>query len=186
MSIFILGLIVFFSAHTFTAVFRKQRDTLVEQIGDRRYMGLFSVVSLAGLTLIVMGWPKADTTILYETPLYLRHLTIAVMAIAIILFVASLVPAGRIAAITRHPMLVGIKIWAMAHLLVNGDVRSVILFGAFLAFAVVDRISVKRRDQPIRPAGPVKNDIIAIGVGLAVYALIAMSLHQYIAGVRLF
>jgi len=186
MSIFILGLILFFAVHSFVAFFRKQRDNLIARIGEWPFKGLYSLISLAGFVMIIMGWPDADATALYVTPPYLRHITYALMAVAMILLVAAYAPAGRIAAAVKHPMLAGVKIWAFAHLLVNGEVRSILLFGAFLVFAVGDRIAVKRRNAPTPVAGPVRNDIIAIVIGLAAYALIALTLHRSIAGVALF
>jgi uncharacterized membrane protein len=186
MAIFILGLIIFFAVHSFAAFFRKQRDALAASLGAMAFKGLYAVTALAGFALIILGWPKADATPLYVAPLYMRHVTFALMPIAIILLAAAYLPSGRIAAAVKHPMLAGVKIWAFAHLLVNGEVRSVLLFGAFLVFAVADRIAVKRRNVPVRAAGPARNDIIAIVTGLAVYALIAFYLHPYIAGVRLF
>ncbi|NOX95049.1 MAG: NnrU family protein [Alphaproteobacteria bacterium] len=186
MSIFILGLILFLGIHLLAAVFRKQRASLIERLGAGLYRGLYSVVSLAGFVMIIMGWPDADATALYVTPPFFRHITYALMAVAMILLVAAYAPAGRIAAAVKHPMLAGVKIWAFAHLLVNGEVRSILLFGAFLVFAVGDRIAVKRRNAPTPVAGPVRNDIIAIVIGLAAYALIALTLHRSIAGVALF
>ncbi|VAW06208.1 NnrU family protein, required for expression of nitric oxide and nitrite reductases (Nir and Nor) [hydrothermal vent metagenome] len=112
-------------------------------------------------------------------------MTYALMLIALILLVAAYVPAGRIAAAVKHPMLAAVKIWAFAHLLVNGEVRSVILFGAFLIFAVIARISAKRRGALTRAAGPWRNDGIAIVIGVAAYVGIVVYLHQYIAGVAL-
>lgn len=186
MTTFILGLIVFFTAHGFTAFCRKQRDGLVAKLGKGPYQGLYSLVSLAGFILIIVGWRHADVSALYQTPVFMRYVTEALMAPAIILLVAAYLPAGKIAPAVKHPMLAGVKIWAFAHLLVNGEIRSVLLFGSFLAFGIADRIAVKKRNAPIRAAGPVRNDVIAVVVGLAAYAAIALYLHRYIAGVRLF
>lgn len=186
MLLFLLGLIIFFAVHFFTALARPARDRLAAQFGEMPYKGLYSLVSLAGFVLIVIGWRSADVSILYVTPGWMRHVAYLFMIPAFILLVAAYAPAGRIAAAVKHPMLAGVKLWAFAHLLVNGDVRSVILFGAFLVYAVIDRIAVKRRNAPVRAAGPFVNDVIAITVGLAAYAGVAFYGHQYIAGVALF
>lgn len=186
MTIFILGLIVFFGAHFFTALMRPQREALIAKLGEKPFKGLYAAASLAGFVLIILGWPNADATLLYSPPYFLRHITFALMAISIILLVAAYTPTGRIAAAVKHPMLAGVKVWAFAHLLSNGEVRSVLLFGSFLAFAVIDRIAVKKRNAPTPAAGPVRNDIIAIVVGVIVYGVIAHFLHRYIAGVPLY
>ncbi len=107
------------------------------------------------------------------------------MLIAFVLLAAAQLPKGKIAAATKHPMLAGVKIWAFAHLLVNGEVRSVILFGSFLAYAVIDRIAVNKRGEQTPAAGPVRNDVMAIIVGVALYAAVFLYLHRWIAGVPL-
>jgi uncharacterized membrane protein len=185
MTLFIAGIVVFFGTHLFTAFMRDKRDKLVAKFGGNGYRGLYSLIAIAGFVMIVMGWRNADASILYSTPAFMRHITYGLMLIAIILLVAAYAPAGRITHAVKHPMLAGVKVWAFAHLLVNGEVRSVILFGAFLAFAVADRIAVKRRSAPIRDAGPARNDVIAVAIGGAAYALIIFFLHRYIAGVSL-
>lgn len=186
MMLFILGLIIFFGAHLFTAFARDARGAVISKLGEGPYKGLYSLVSIIGFVLIIMGWRNADAGVLYATPAWMRHIAFALVLIAFVLLAAAYLPAGRIAAATKHPMLAGVKIWAFAHLLVNGEVRSVILFGAFLAYGIADRLAVKRRDAPVRAAGPVKNDVIAIAVGIAAYAAVAFYLHRYIAGVALF
>ncbi len=185
MTLFIIGLIVFFGVHAMPVLARGRRQALIAKLGEGPYKGLYALAALAGFALIIVGWRSADASQLYATPAYFRHITYALMLIALILLVAAYVPAGRVAAAVKHPMLAAVKIWAFAHLLVNGEVRSVLLFGAFLVFAVAARISAKRRGAPIRVAGPWRNDGAAIVVGLAAYASIALYLHQYIAGVAL-
>ena len=186
MTLFLLRLFIFFGAHLFTAFARGARSALIRKIGAGPYKGTYSLVSLAGFVCIVLGWRTADASVLYTTPEWTRHFVYLLVLIAFILLAAAYAPAGKIAASVRHPMLAAVKLWAFAHLLVNGEVRSVILFGAFLAYAVVDRIAVKRRDAPTRAAGPARNDIIAVVVGVAAYAFVALFAHRYIAGVALF
>ncbi len=185
MMILIAGLFVFFAAHYFSAVARRARDGLVRRMGEGPYKGAFSLVSLAGFALIILGWRSADASLVYSPPAFLRHATLALMPFATILIVAAYAPAGRIAAAVKHPMLAAVKIWAFAHLLSNGEVRSVLLFGAFLAFAVIDRIALKRRGAPTPAPGPVRNDVIAVIAGVAIYAVIYLWAHRWIAGVPL-
>lgn len=182
---FYLGLVLFFGAHAFGAFFRGPRETLIAKLGAGGFKTLFSAVSLVGFLLIIVGWRSADQTIIYATPFWMRHITYALMLVALILLVAAYAPAGRIAAAAKHPMLAGVKVWAFSHLLVNGDMRSILLFGTFLVFAVADRIALKRRAEPTRDAGPLKNDLIVVVVATAAYAAIAFHLHRYIAGVAL-
>lgn len=182
MILFILGLIIFFGTHLFTAAARGQREALVNRLGAGPYKGLYSLVSIAGFALIVIGWPKADATVIYVSPYWLVHVVYLLMLIALTLLAAAYLPKGRIARAAKHPMLAAVKIWAFAHLLVNGEVRSLLLFGAFLAYAVFDRIALKRRGEPVPASGPVMNDAIAVGVGAAAWAAIFFWLHPYIAG----
>lgn len=183
MTLFVLGLIIFFATHVFTAAARGPREALIARLGAGPYRGLYSLLSIVGFALIVIGWPKADATVLYAAPFWTVHIVYLLMLIALVLLASAYLPKGRIAAAVKHPMLAGVKVWAFAHLLVNGEVRSVLLFGAFLAYAVFDRIAVKRRGAPVPAAGPVANDAIAAAVGAAAWAAIFLWLHPYIAGV---
>ncbi|GAB4526659.1 MAG: NnrU family protein [Amphiplicatus sp.] len=185
MTIYLLGFIVFFAPHLFTAFARGARARLIERLGEGAYKGLYSLVSAAGLGLIVWGWRGADATAFYVAPYWLVHVAYLLMLIALTLLAAAYLPKGRLAAAAKHPMLAAVKLWAFAHLLVNGDLRSLILFGAFLAYAVVDRIAVKRRGAPTPAAGPWRNDALALLVGAGAWAAIYFWLHRYIAGVAL-
>lgn len=185
MALFLLGLAIFFGAHLFTATARGARERLVEKLGAGPYKGVYSLVSLAGFALIVLGWRHADATVLYVAPYWLVHVVYALTLIAVILLVSAYLPKGRIAAAARHPMLAAVKVWAFAHLLVNGEVRSLVLFGSFLAYAVFDRIMVKKRGEPTPMAGGAINDVVAVAVGAAAWTAIYMVVHPYIAGVSL-
>ncbi|MEO0878304.1 MAG: NnrU family protein [Pseudomonadota bacterium] len=185
MILFITGLIIFLATHFFTAFARNAREGLVAATGRGGYMALYSVVSLVGFVLIAKGWPSVSAAPLYTLPAALRPVTYGLVFISFILFAAAYLPVGKIAETTRHPMLAGVKIWAFAHLLSNGEIRSVILFGTFLAFAVIDRIAVKRRGAPTRTGGRLANDILALCVGAALYVAVFAYLHPLIAGVAL-
>ena len=167
------------------ATARPIRQGIINTIGALPYKGAYSLISGAGLALIIIGWSKADASLLYAAPSWGRHVAFLLMWVALILLAAAYLPAGRIAAGAKHPMLAGVKIWAFAHLLANGEVRSVLLFGSFLVFAVIDRIAVKKRAAPTRTAGGPINDGLAFAVGTAVYLAILFHLHPYIAGVPL-
>ncbi len=186
MTLLLAGLVIFFAAHYFTALARGSRDGLVQRLGAGPYKGVYSLIALVGFALIIAGWRSADASLLYAPPAFLRHATLGLMPFATILIVAAYAPAGRIAAAVKHPMLAAVKIWAFAHLLSNGEVRSVLLFGAFLVFAVIDRIAVKRRGEETRPAGPVMNDVIVVVAGLVLYVVIYLWAHPWISGVPLF
>lgn len=185
MTIFVSGLIIFFGTHLFTPLMRSPREGLIRRLGAGGYRGLYSLMSAVGLALIVVGWPGADRTVLYVAPYWTVHIAYGLTLLAFVCLAAAYLPKGRIAAALKHPMLAGVKAWALAHLLVNGDVRSLLLFGGFLAYGVLDRIMVKRRGAPTPAPGPFRNDILAIMGGAAVWAAVYFWLHPYIAGVAL-
>ena len=185
MTLFVLGLIVFFGSHLLTALARKVREGLVSKLGAGPYKGAYSLVAIAGFALIVIGWRNADAAVIYAPPAYLKHVTSLLVLLALILLASAYLPKGKIAAAAKHPMLAGVKLWAFGHLLANGEVRSILLFGSFLAFAVIDRIVVKKRGDATPAAGPVVNDAAAVAVGAGAWAAIYFFLHGYIAGVDL-
>lgn len=185
MAAFILGLTIFFGAHLFAAFARKARERLSKRLGEGPYKGLNSLVSILGFALIVWGWRNADATPLYVTPYWLRHVMFALVLAALILVAAAYLPKGRIAHAARHPFLSGVALWALAHLLVNGEVRSLILFGSFLGFAVIDRYAVARRSAAVPAKGPVINDAYALVVGPVAWVAIYFLLHSWLAGVAL-
>ena len=186
MAMLIGGLVLFFAAHAVPIV-PGLRARLVEGAGEGAFKGLFSVVSLAGLLLIVMGYGVARQTAepLWEPPVWAGHLAATLMIFAMIALAAAYIP-SRIRTLLKHPMLVAIKIWALAHLLAIGDLVSLILFGSFLAYAVIDRISVKRRGA-MGPLGAAKcglgGDVAAVAVGLIAYAVLLFWGHAYLFGV---
>lgn len=189
MTYLILGLVIFFGAHLFSAFrSREPGKDIKAKLGTGPYMGLYSLVSLAGFVLIVWGYGAArPAPILYTPPPGLAHLNLLLMLPAMVLLVASQLPAGRIAKAVKHPMLLAVKIWAFGHLLANGELNSVVLFGTFLAYGVIDRIAVKRRGD--NGPGPDKvlsgtSDLLALSIGIALYAVILVWLHPILFGVR--
>lgn len=182
MTLLVAGLAIFFAAHSFT-MFRGARAQLVERLGALPYRGLFSLVSLAGFVLVVMGYGDAPRIPVWAPPPFMRHLTMLFMLPVFVLLVSAYLP-GHIKARVKNPMLMALKTWALAHLLVNGDLASMLLFGAFLAWGVVDLVAVKRSGRSSVVAEPlVAYDVVAVVIGLGIYALIVTRLHVYIAGV---
>lgn len=185
--VMILGLALFFAAHVFTTK-RDARAQAIARVGEGTYKILYSLASLAGLALIIWGFAHYRATgwiDVWYPPKALKHITLALMLPAVILVVASYLR-GRIYATLKHPMLAGIKLWAAAHLLVNGDLGSIILFGSFLGWAVYDRITLKRRTDgggPPIPVGGVTNDLIAVVVGIVAYLALAFAFHPVVIGV---
>ena len=186
MGIFLLGLVIFFAAHSVSIVNEPWRDRMVAKIGEWPWKGLYSLVAIAGFVLIVWGYGQArvEPVLLYSPPVWLRHVALLLLVPVFPLFLAAYFP-GRIQAATKHPMLVATKLWAVAHLLANGMLADVILFGPFLAWAVIDRISMKHRTQrPIPGVPPSKtNDIIVVLAGLALYVAFILWLHTWLIGV---
>jgi uncharacterized membrane protein len=187
LSVMILGLVLFLGVHTVTTQ-RALRARLIASTGEGGYKIGYSLVSAAGIALIVWGFARYRTTgwiDVWTPPSAMKHVAAALMLAAVILVVASYIR-GRIYTTLKHPMLTGIKLWAAAHLLANGDLGSIILFGAFLGWAVFDRISLKRRTDPGGPPIPVGgmgNDLIAVAVGFVAYLALAFAFHPVVIGV---
>jgi uncharacterized membrane protein len=185
--VMITGLVLFLGAHTLTTQ-RDARARLIAEMGEGGYKISYSLASLAGLALIAWGFSQYRATgwiEVWSPPKALKHLNVALMLPAVILVVASYLR-GRIYAAVKHPMLAGVKLWAFGHLLANGDLGGIILFGSFLAWAVFDRISLKRRADPGAPpipVGGITNDVIAVAVGIIAYLALAFAFHPVVIGV---
>ncbi|MGD8709837.1 MAG: NnrU family protein [Ectothiorhodospiraceae bacterium] len=186
MGVLIAGLVLFFMAHSVSIAAPRWRDGMVAQLGEGPWKGAYSLVSAVGLVLIVWGYGMArqDPVFLYVPPFWLRHVTMLLMVFVFPLLLAAYLP-GRIRSAVKHPMLVAVKTWALAHLLVNGTLADLLLFGAFLAWAVADRISLKRRAPRPAPTLPATalNDVIAVVGGLVIYGLFVVYLHRWLIGV---
>jgi uncharacterized membrane protein len=185
--VMILGLILFLGVHTLTTQ-RELRAGIIASSGESAYKIGYALVSLVGLALIVWGFAHYRATgwiDVWYPPVAFKHIMLALMLPAVILVVASYIR-GRIYTTLKHPMLAGVKLWAGAHLLANGDLGSIILFGSFLGWAVFDRISLKRRADagaPPIPVGGTGNDVIAVAVGVVVYLALAFVFHPVVIGV---
>jgi uncharacterized membrane protein len=185
--VMILGLVLFFGVHTLTTQ-RELRARVIASSGEGGYKIGYSLVSALGLVLIVWGFAHYRATgwiNVWTPPTALKHLAVALMLPAVILVVASYIR-GRIYTTLKHPMLTGIKLWAAAHLLANGDLGSIILFGSFLGWAVFDRITLKHRADsgvPPIPVGGPSNDLIAVAVGVVAYLALAFAFHPVVVGI---
>ena len=204
-----VGLALFFAAHSAAMLAPGVRAAAIARIGEGPWKGLYAVVSLIGLVLVGRGWSAAEPALLYTPVPGAAHLLLVAMPVLLVLAVAGNLPAGRIRRFARHPMLVATAVWAGLHLLANGDAAAVLLFGAFLVWAVADIASLLARERVGGGAGPhgasprddgsapaersapaeaaaspaLWPDIAAVGVGLALYAWLVMGGHVSLFGV---
>jgi uncharacterized membrane protein len=191
MALLVTGLVIFFLAHAIPTVPDLRREFVV-RLGEGGYKAAFSIVSVVGLALIVFGFGRiqgapGQNPEIWTPPVWTRHLAFILMAPAMILLVATYVP-SRVRSATRHPMLIAIKLWAASHLMANGDLASVLLFGSFLGFAAYDRIAVERRGTPGRVesrSGGLVNDVVVVLAGLGLYAFMLAGGHARLIGVAL-
>ncbi len=187
MAVLILGLVIFLGIHTFTTL-QESRAVVIGRLGEGGYKGLYSVIAAVGLILIIWGFGRyrAQGLIpIWTPPLALRPVTVVLMWVAFVALAATYSPAGKIRGLLRHPMLVAVKSWALAHLLANGDLGALILFGAFIVWAGYDRIALKRRGDPGAPRSKVTaGDGIALVVGTIAFAAMIW-LHPLLIGVAI-
>ena len=183
----VVGLIVFFAPHVLVTR-REARARLIARFGEGPYKIAFSVISAIGIVLIAYGFARYRATEwvnLWYPPLWTRHLALLLNWVAIVCVAAAYIP-GNIKRVLKHPMLVGVKLWALAHLISNGDLGSMILFGSFLAWAVFDRITLKRRADSGAPdirQGGWPSDVVALVVGTIAYAAVIFLFHPIVIGV---
>jgi len=191
MTLLIAGLIVFLGAHSVRIFAEDWRAAQVARLGLGLYKGIYSVASALGLVLIVMGYGQARTAplLLWDPPLWTRHLSALLMLFAFVLLAAAYVPRNRIRAAVGHPMVLGVKVWAAGHLLANGHVEDLLLFGAFLVWAVFDLRAARRRDRGdgrVDARGTLASDVATIIIGAASWAVFALYLHGWLIGVHPF
>lgn len=187
MSILVLGLVLFLGAHSVRIVAPGIRSGVIERGGMGAWMIPYVGASVVGLVLIVIGYGVAREApvVVTEPPAGLRHLALALMLPVFPLLLAAYLP-GRIRATLRHPMLIATVIWGIAHLLANGTLADILLFGGFAVWALIDIFAISsRQGEPARPAKAAhfRNDVIAIVVGLAIYAAFVARLHYWLIGV---
>ena len=187
MTLLLLGIVLFFGTHALTMM-RQTRADLIARVGAGPYKGLYSLGSMLGLVLMIWGFVQYRTAgyiPIWSPPRAMTHVAMALMLPAMILLMVYMLPSGRIKTSVQHPMLTMIKVWALAHLLVNGDLGSILLFGSFLAYAVIDRIALKRRADSARMIAIAWNqyDWMAIGAGIVAYLAVVYWLHPILFGV---
>ena len=187
LAILILGLAVFLATHVFVT-FRDARATLIARLGHA-YRVLFALVAIIGLALIVYGYSdyRAHGLIqIWMPPAFMRHITIGLMLLAVICL-AAVIP-SHFKALVKHPMVTSVKTWALAHLLVNGDLGSILLFGSFLLWGGYARVAAKRRGDRGFTNTPARwlNDVIVVVLGVVVFLLLGYYFHPYVIGVPVF
>jgi uncharacterized membrane protein len=186
-TLFIVGLALFLGIHSVSIVAPAWRERQIAQRGERAWKGLYAVVALLGFVLLIYGYGMArqSAVVLWTPPTAMRHIALLLMLPVFPLLLAAYLP-GRIQSAAKHPMLLAVKLWATAHLLANGTLVAVLLFAAFLVWAVLDRIAIKRRAaQRVIPGAPRSsaNDAIALIGGLALFGVFVMWGHLWLIGV---
>ena len=192
MSVLILGLVLFLGVHSTRIFAPAWRAQQIQQRGELRWKGIYSLAAIVTFVVLVYGYGLARQApvVLYVPPVWTRHLAALLMIPSFVLLAAAYVPGTRIRkAVGGHPMLIGVKTWAVAHLLANGNLNDLLLFGALLVWAVVAYASCRRRDREagtVVVTGPVVRDITALIVGVVAWAVFALWLHGWLIGVRPF
>ena len=188
MTILLLGLLIFFSTHSIRIGAPAWRDRQIARYGNGNWRGAFSILSLLGLILIIVGFGEVrwDTPLLWASPLWAPYATATLLLVAFILNAASGVPASRIRRLVRHPMLTGVALWGFGHLIANGRLADLLLFGSFLLWAAIDFGSCLHRDRVVfaRPAsGAFRADVTCVCAGLLIWTAFLLFLHRWLFGV---
>jgi len=191
MTLLMLGLVLFLGVHSTRIVADGWRTATIARVGEKPWKGIYSLLSIAGFVLLVIGYGAArqSPVVLYAPPVWTRHLAALLTIPAFVLLAAAYVPGNAIKRAVGHPMMAGVKVWALAHLLANGTLADVLLFGTFLSWAVLGFIAARRRDRAAGttyPAGPGSRTAIAVVVGLVAWAVFAFALHRPLIGVAPF
>ena len=191
MTLLVLGLVLFLGVHSVRIVADDWRAARIAKSGEKPWKLAITILSLIGFALIVFGYGQARqaTPLLFSPPVWTRHVAALLLLPAFILIAAAFVKGTRIKARVGHPMILGVKVWAFAHLMANGTLADAVLFGSFLVWAVLDYIASRRRDRAagtVYPVGPISRDLIAIGAGAVAWWLFGFVLHGPLIGVRPF
>ncbi|MEM1380406.1 MAG: NnrU family protein [Pseudomonadota bacterium] len=186
MTILLLGLALFLATHFFTGYARGAREALIAKLGANPYKRLYSLVALIGFVLIIVGWRHAEPIPVYTPPAWGVPAAYALMTVSLILFTAAYLPAGRIKSAVGHPMILGLILFSFAHLLANGDSRSLALFASFLVYGVADRVAYRLRGDRGGQGTSVTGDALSVGGGLLSAFVVVHFTHRYVAGVPLY
>ncbi len=189
MTLLILGLILFLGVHSLRIVADPWRSAQIARLGERPWKGLYSLASIVAFVLLIWGFGRARavTVVLWSPPFWTHYVAAVLTLIAFVLVVAAYVPGTRIKSWVHHPMVLGVKVWAFAHLISNGTLADVVLFGSFLVWAIADFAASRKRDRvagTVYPAGTVGKDAIAVVVGVVAWAVFAFWLHGWWTGVK--
>ena len=189
MGILVLGLVLFLGIHSTRVFADGWRSATIAKMGALPWKGVYSVISIATFLLIIYGYGQArqQPVVLWTPPAGMKHLTALLMLPVFVLFVATYVPRNQIKAKLHHPQVLSVKLWALAHLLSNGNLADVLLFGGFLAWAVLSFRAARQRDRAanvVYPAGTLSGTLVCLGVGLAVYLAFVFGLHAWLIGVN--
>lgn len=186
MIIFLAGLVIFFGIHSISIINVNWRDRTVDKIGEVPWKGMYSFVATIGIALMIWGYRSAQVNAieLYTPPTWFAYISFTLLLPVFPLLIAAYFP-GKLKVKTRHPMLLATKLWAVAHLLANGSLINVLLFGSFLIWATVDRISLENRTPRSIPSAPPTsyNDIIAVVTGVGCYLVFVLWLHTWLIGI---
>lgn len=188
MLILVAGLALFLAVHSVRIFDGDFRRRFIERRGEGLWKGVYSLISLLGLVLIVWGYGLArqDPVVIWDPPVWTRHLALLLNLVAFILLGAYLAPAGRLKPALGHPMVLAVKVWAFAHLLANGTLADVLLFGSFLVWAIADYANSRRRDRRegiVRIRGPISGDLLAALIGVILWGVLIGGVHQWLIGV---
>ena len=189
MAALVLGLVLFLGLHSTRIFAEGWRTRTMESFGEKEYKLLYSVLSIAGFALLVWGYGLArhDPVILWnQPPVWTRHLASLLTLVSFVLLVAAYVPGNAIKAKLRHPMILGVKVWALAHLIANNTLADLVLFGSFLLWAVLDYRAARRRERTLATvidAGPMSRTILTVVIGMVAWAVFAMWAHRVLIGV---
>jgi uncharacterized membrane protein len=187
----IVGLVLFLAVHSTRIVADDWRTAMIARVGERPWKGIYSLLSIAGFVLIVIGYGAARDVpvVLYAPPAWTRHLAALLTVPAFVLLAAAYVRGNAIKRAVGHPMVAGVKTWAFAHLIANGTLADVVLFGSFLAWSIASFIAARRRDRAagrVYPAGPASRTVLTVVYGVIAWALFAFALHRPLIGVSPF
>jgi len=185
MVLLVLGLVFFLGIHSVRVFAPAARENFIASRGEGAWKGFYSILSILGIIILIYGYGQArlDNVYFYSAPVWVAHVQWLLMLFAMILLVASQLPAGRIRKTLKNPQLIGVKVWAIGHLLVNGDLASILLFGGFLIWAVLVVISTKKRDQTLPDTTSTMGDVLSVIIGIGIWLAFALWLHEWLIGV---
>lgn len=189
MSVLILGLVIFLGLHSIRIFAEGWRKARIARMGERGWKAAYSVLSIIGLVLIIQGYGMArhEAVALWAPPAWAPHLAGILTLVAFILIPAAYIPGNHFKTLLGHPMVIGIALWALAHLLANTTLSAVLLFGAFLVWAIIDFVAARRRDRAegtVYPEGTLSRDAIPVVVGVVAWIAFAFYLHGSLIGVK--